>query len=88
MHQQYKKYVILTTFMNSGTLTTYTTWVYQDYYWHPKLPFLPLDGTEAYRVFEGLISPFNKIDQRTLRRHKLPVRYYYSSGLNNPLGYK
>jgi hypothetical protein len=83
MHQQYKKCVILiSTFWSGGT---FTTWVMQ--HWQTCLPFFPLDGTEAFRMVKGIISPFNKIDRGTLR-HKLPMRYYYSSGLNNPLGYK
>jgi hypothetical protein len=86
MHQQYKKYVKLTDcqFANNST---FVTWVMQHYEWHPRLPFLPLDGTEAFRMVEGHIHQFNKL-KGLKTEWSLPDRYYYSSGLNDPSGYK
>jgi hypothetical protein len=85
MHEQYRKCVVLTISGPGCTKSTFVTWVIQHYYWHPRLLFLPLDGT-PFRMIEGEITPFNKVER--FKRYKLPGRYYYSSGLNDPTGYK
>ncbi|MEX0597653.1 MAG: hypothetical protein WD512_14265, partial [Candidatus Paceibacterota bacterium] len=67
-------------------LGTMVTWEMQQYSWHPRMPFLGLEHPE-FRFYRDEISPFNKIDRYSVTYY-LPMRYYYSSGLNDLNGYK
>ena len=82
MHHQYKEKIT-----HHGCDYEYIAWIHVVSHLEIEIRlFYRLDGTE-HKNKKDIIS-FNKPYNKDGVECKLPQKYYYSSGLNNPLGYK